>query len=450
MARFAVRMRSERAALLGALAFWGVVYAAPRPFWYDEGLLGRLRVEDLLFPFVLVYVLRNIRHVRAIMGGKLALAMSFWLLWAFLTTSLNAVFRGFPIPITLAFFGKELEFCVFLAAMAIWASVSPRAAAGPLAAMAAVVFAAVTFQVATRRYFGYYGAALPFDMPVPAGSASSPSENGSLCAILVAGSFALAVNHRAWQAPWRWSLPVVYAAVVASIGTVMLVGSRSGLAGAFGALASVVLWRAVTLRIRPGTLAAYGVIAAVVAVMLAVSGWAEVVAMRLGQGTREKAVAGRTQNWLDIYDSHTRDAESHPWSLVVGLGLASPNLVVPSQMGSMTLHVDNQYVRRVFEVGLGGTALWLVTLGLVARRTFSLSRRTRRRFLLIDAMVGAMTAVAFVGMGLEVLQVARSSTAFHGFWGLLLGTAYHERMRQHPAEASAVAGAGTDRGRIEA
>ncbi|HSV74206.1 MAG TPA: hypothetical protein VLH79_10640 [Chthonomonadales bacterium] len=434
-----MRLRSERTALLASFTYWAVIYAAPRPFGHEEGPLGRVRVEDLLFPFVLAYVLRNLGRVRALLGGKLAFAMLVWLSWAFLTTVLNAVFRGFPIPITLAFFGKELQYCVFLAAMAIWASISPRAAVGPLAAMAVVVIAGMAYQVVTLRFLGYYGVALPFDMVVPGGVAASPSENGSLCALLVVGSFALAVNHRAWHVKWRWALPAVYGAVAGSIAAVLLVGSRSGIAGAFGALAAVVLWRALTLRIRPGALAAYGVIAVVVAVMLTVTGWGELAARRFGPGAREVAVTQRVQNWLEVYDSQTQDAEARPWSLVVGLGLASPNLVVPSQMGSMTLNVDNQYVRRLFEVGLGGAAVWMVVLGLVARRTFALSRRSPKRFLLIDAMVGALTAAALIGMGLEVLQVARSSAAFYGFMGLLLGTAYHE-WQQHRATLSVCAG----------
>jgi O-antigen ligase len=193
--------------------------------------------------------------------------------------------------------------------------------------------------------------------------------------------------------------------------------SRTGQAGLLAGLAAVLLGRArswpILFLVAPMAYLVY---------ILAFTDAQSV--LDLGFANRWTGAADnfpdRVIKWVAMFDFQ-RD---HPLSFLTGSGFNSPNPYVLYMFSGTTdlgnvLAVDNGYVRRLFEIGIIGTALYFLFLG----RMFLALWSTRYS----SIAAGTFVAMATIAMAIESFQVTQTAIAFFLFCGVTLGLSARER-----------------------
>ena len=378
-----------------------------------EGFLRSVQLIDLTLPYLAAIVLFHFTTITSIVGRRVINAGFAFLLFAgFSSVAGHFVVDRAPgfsvVGISVLFFVKEIEFILVLGFTALVAFDHPRVAIRTLTV--ACVFLGLW---AIKELFlptGLYYVGLPFE--------SGPSQAGAVYAIFVFVWCVIAI-HR-WQTAGR-----IFRYGVAPAVFLMLVAgnlaslSRTGQAGLIAGLATVLLARA---RNWPALL----IVAPMVYLVYVLAFTDSQSVLELGLANRWSGAADnfpdRVVKWVAMIDFQ-RD---NPWSFLTGCGFNSPNRYVlymfsdTIDLGNV-LAVDNGYVRRLFEIGIIGTALYFLFLIRLARALW------QTRYAAIAA--GAFVSMVTTAVAIESFQVTQTAIAFFLFCGITLGISRRETLR---------------------
>lgn len=403
------------------LLFWFSALILPRPFLnlHEVPLLSKLRFEDMLVPIWLAYLLVRWRSFRKIAGRFALVAMVLWASYAWTVSLLNAVGRGYPVWAGAAFAAKELEYLLIVGALSVFAARNGKRAMTGIVVASLPVYAVALWQVRNARYLGYYGLAFPFEIDAPA-----TIEAGVISALLFVVLYAVALNARSvrlFGSPFRRL--GLYLVVGVTFVMFLLTLSRSGIIGGISAAVLLTARRLLlpggrAIRVVPALL---GLVLG--AVVLSGSPLSDKLVSRFVL-MFDYAIADRFEGWSAVLAVQLDGFVQDPFAVAAGLGLGSPGFLLPERFHGLTLGVDNQFVRRMFEVGVVGSSLWLLVLLAIGRRTVSCARKSTSSGLFRDLTYGLFCTVLVASLGGEVLQVARIGAVFYGLAGSLLGLSY--------------------------
>ena len=376
-----------------------------------EGFLRSVQLIDLALPYLAAIVLIHFATITGIIGRRaINTGFVFLLLAGFSSVIGHFVAGGTPgigvVGISILFLVKELEFVLVLGFAALVAFDHPRFARRTLTA--ACIFLGLW---AIKEYFapsGLYYMGLPFE--------SGPSQTGAIYAIFVLVWAMIVVNswpHAGRVYRYGFAPAVFLLLVFGNLGSL----SRTGQAGLLAGLAAVLLGRArswpILLVVAPMAFLVY---------VLAFTDAQSV--LDLGFANRWSGAADnfpdRVVKWVAMFDFQ-RD---HPLSFLTGCGFNSPNPYVLYMFSGTTdlgnvLAVDNGYVRRLFELGIFGTAFYFLFLF----RLFLALWNTRYSAI----AAGSFVAMATIAVAIESFQVTQTAVAFFLFCGVALGFAARER-----------------------
>ena len=376
-----------------------------------EGFLRSVQLIDLALPYLAAMILLHFATIAGIIGRRAINAGFLFLLFAgFSSVVGHFVVDGAPgigvVGISVLFFVKEIEFVLVLGFAALVAFDHPVMALRTL--MVACVFLALWGIKEFIFPTGFYYIGLPFE--------AGPSQTGAVYAIFV--FVWCVIVARRWPTAGRMFrygvAPTIFILLIAgNLGSL----SRTGQAGLVAGLAVMLLARArnwpITIVVAPLLYLVY---------VLAFTDGQSV--LDLGLANRWSGAADnfpdRVIKWVAMVDFQ-RD---HPLSFVTGCGFNSPNPYVLYQFANVidlgnVLAVDNGYVRRLFEIGIIGTALYFLFLG----RMFLALWTTRYASIAAGTFVAMMT----IAMAIESFQVTQTAIAFFLFCGVTLGLSARER-----------------------
>lgn len=376
-----------------------------------EGFLRSVQLIDLALPYLAAMILFHFATIAGIIGRRAINAGFLFLLFAgFSSVVGHFVVDGAPgigvVGISALFFVKEIEFVLVLGFAALVAFDHPVMALRTL--MVACVFLALWGIKEFIFPTGFYYIGLPFE--------AGPSQTGAVYAIFVF-VWCVIVSRR-WPTAgrvFRYGVaPAIFILLIAgNLGSL----SRTGQAGLVAGLAVMLLARArnwpITIVVAPLLYLVY---------VLAFTDGQSV--LDFGLANRWSGAADnfpdRVVKWVAMIDFQ-RD---NPLSFFTGCGFNSPNPYVLYQFSNVidlgnVLAVDNGYVRRLFEIGIIGTALYFLFLG----RMFLALWATRYS----SIAAGTFVAMATIAMAIESFQVTQTAIAFFLFCGVTLGLSARER-----------------------
>ena len=413
-AGYAMRRRSNRLAglffvFVTIIAVAGARLASGASL---EGFLRSVQLIDLALPYLAAIVLFHFATITGIIGRRAINAGFLFLLFAgFSSVVGHFVVDQAPgmsvVGISVLFLVKEIEFVLVLGFAALVAFDHPVIALRTLTV--ACVFLALWAIKELIFPTGLYYVGLPFE--------SGPSQAGAVYAIFVfVWSVVVAFRWPTADRRFRYVVaPTIFLLLVAgNLGSL----SRTGQAGLFAGLAVMLMARArnwpITLAVAPMLYLVY---------VLAFTDSQSV--LDLGIANRWSGAADnfpdRVIKWVAMFDFQ-RD---NPLSFFTGCGFNSPNRYVLYQFSNVidlgnVLAVDNGYVRRLFEIGIIGTALYFLFLG----RLFLALWKTRYA----PFAAGAFVAMATIAVAIESFQVTQTAIAFFLFAGATLGIAKREAL----------------------
>jgi len=127
------------------------------------------------------------------------------------------------------------------------------------------------------------------------------------------------------------------------------------------------------------------------------------------------ASSDRSGKWFQLFSYQLYNSES----LFFGFGFNSPNpLVLGSDLGNV-LAVDNGYVRRLFELGFVGVALFIFALSSLALRSLRCGG--------VKYFSAALTIFLFSAFTIESFQVSQIASLFYLTAGVIIGRGYYNR-----------------------
>ena len=377
-----------------------------------EGFLRSVQLIDLALPYLAAIVLFHFATITGIIGRRAINAGFLFLLFAGFSSGVgHFVVDQAPgmsvVGISVLFLVKEIEFVLVLGFAALVAFDHPVIALRTLTV--ACVFLGLWAIKELIFPTGLYYVGLPFE--------SGPSQAGAVYAIFVfVWSVVVAFRWPTADRRFRYVVaPTIFLLLVAgNLGSL----SRTGQAGLFAGLAVMLMARArnwpITLAVAPMLYLVY---------VLAFTDSQSV--LDLGIANRWSGAADnfpdRVIKWVAMFDFQ-RD---NPLSFFTGCGFNSPNRYVLYQFSNVidlgnVLAVDNGYVRRLFEIGIIGTALYFLFLG----RLFLALWKTRYA----PFAAGAFVAMATIAVAIESFQVTQTAIAFFLFAGATLGIAKREAL----------------------
>ena len=378
-----------------------------------EGFLRSVQLIDLALPYLAATVLFHFATITGIIGRRTINAGFLFLLFAgFSSVVGHFVVDRAPgmgvVGISILFFVKEIEFFLVFGFAALVAFDHPLIALRTLTV--ACVFLALWGIKELILPSGLYFIGLPFE--------GGPSQTGAVYAIFVfIWSVVVACRWPTAGRIFRYGIaPTIFLLLVAgNLGSL----SRTGQAGLLAGLAIMLLTRVrnwpITMLVAPMIYLVY---------VLAFTDAQSV--LDLGIANRWNGAADnfpdRVVKWVAMIDFQ-RD---NPLSFFTGCGFNSPNRYVLYQFSNVidlgnVLAVDNGYVRRLFEIGLIGSALYFLFLG----RLFLALWKTRYA----PIAAGTFVAMATIAMAIESFQVTQTAIAFFLFSGATLGIARREALR---------------------
>jgi hypothetical protein len=413
-------VRTSRAVVfpLAGMAFWVAVLLVPRLFGLisSHPLIAKIRAEDLLAPVFLVYLYLRRGEVRSLLGSPSLRAIALWLGFAFLTTFGNTLARGFPLMLSMGFVGKEAEFIMYFAFFALLTRSFPQLVLSSLALSTVPLYGYAIYQLAVGEYQGYYGIAFPFEAGLTA-----PSEAGNVAAILFVGLLALALHgDRLVRLAGRGAM-VVYPGLTVAFITLLSTLSRANIVAAVSAAALLVAVKVPRLSRFRRSLLWTGMSLALGAAIFSLLPIADELVDRFF-GVGSMGVWGRLDAW-ELPLRYLSDFPTNIPVILVGAGLGSPKFLFPEMYDDATLGVDNQWLRRVFEVGVLGTAVWVGLLVVLAAAIVRAARGKVHGPLLVDALAGTVAVMLVASLAFEIFQVIRTGSVFYALLGVLWGLA---------------------------
>jgi O-antigen ligase len=397
---------------LFALLLWCGIFMSPRISTSDIfGLLARLRFEDFLLPILALYVLVRRNDLRTIVGPAVWQLMGFWVVYILSFTLINLAVCGIPAWVGLAFTGKEIQYLLYFCFFAIFTARNHKWAVYSFIMAVAPLYLNILWQFATGRFAGYYGfVSLPWE--------SSVSQSGAVLAMLFVFTAAVLLNKPKTLAKRLGRTNTVFylAAVVAFAALVLTLSRTSIIAGitAFGALLAIRVWK-VRLNLTP---------LLVLAAVMGATAWFACKQLPVYDAVMNRFVH-LTDSAFDRMDKCTM-VLSHQrndlLALLGGFGLGSVNFIIEDFKDfGLILLVDNQFVRRFFELGILGTLLWAALWISIAMRIVAKARGSQHYSLIRDSVLGILVVMLVLSMGMEAFQLVRPASTFHALMGLLLG-----------------------------
>lgn len=386
-----------------------------------QGFLRSVQVIDLMLPVMFVIVATQLATAAWLVGSDAFNAAFLFLLMA----ALSAVAGHFVadsrpdaaiLTLSLLFFVKEVEFLLVLGIAALFSYRNPAAAVRILSA--ACVFLAFW---AIKEYFapsGFYYMGLPAE--------AGPSQTGAVYALFAFMWCLLAMVRWDGASPFFrrvWAPLILLLLIFGNLGSLSRTGQAGLLAGMGILMVTRARSRAVLVLLLPIAYLVY-VLAFTTSTSLLDAGFAN-----RWTGAVDN-FPDRVSKWVTMFDFQ-RD---NPWTFLTGAGFNSPNRYVLYQyspgidLGNV-LAVDNGYVRRLFEVGIIGTTLYLLFLFRLAWNAWT----TRFGSVALGGVVSMLT----IAIAIESFQVTQTAVAFFLFLGCVLGLAKSEKVRAVQAEARA-------------
>lgn len=362
-----------------------------------------LHFVDFLFPFLGLAVLVHFWDVVDGLGERLSLTLVAWILFVFTLGQVGIWLTGlwrdpYALFAGVAFAGKELEYVTLLAFGFLVGSRAPRWVRNVVLAIALFLAAWIVKEVLSPS--GYYLLGLPF--------AYGAVQAGTVYAMLT-----LALLGGLGQGPassdWEdWVLPAI--AVVMALG-VVLSGSRSSMLGLAAGAAVYGLQRARKGfhdldRVRASVALGVGLLGACLIYAMEPSALGGMLNRWTGL---RSGLEPRLERWGGLLSI----IASKPWLMPFGAGLGTPNFLYFGREWGLLLAVDSGYVRRVFEVGIVGFALYMFLLGQIA----SQGERFRARSALPVLTAGIMA----ISLPMEAFQVSQAAGMFYTLAGVCLG-----------------------------
>lgn len=382
-----------------------------------QGFLRSVQVIDLLLPALFATVATQLAVASWLVGRESFNTAFLFLLMA----GLSAVAGHFvansrpdtaTVTISLLFFVKEIEFLLVLGLAALFAYRNPTETVRILSAACAFLgFWAI------KEYFapsGLYYMGLPFE--------GGPSQTGAVYA-LFAFIWLLLAMYR-WDSASAffrqfWAPLILVLLIFGNLGSLSRTGQAGLLAGLGILLATRARSRMVVVLLLPIAYLVY---------LLAFTSSSSL--LDAGFANRWTGAVDnfpdRVIKWVAMFDFQ-RD---NPWTFLTGAGFNSPNRYVLYKFSGTTdlgnvLAVDNGYVRRLFELGLIGAALYFAFLLRLLGSLWS----TRYGAL----AAGAFAAMATTAVAIELFQVTQTAITFFLFAGVALGLARREAITKAQA-----------------
>jgi len=409
----ATTRQADRKFGIVALFLWCGIFMSPRVSSADIfSLAARFRFEDFLGPVVLLYVFNNRRQFCDIIGTFLWRLMFLWVTYIVVFTLLNQLTSNIPPVVGVLFAGKEVEYLLFFSFMVVFAARNPKCAVFTMLAALIPLYAKVLWQCATGQFTGYYGLiGLPWE--------SSVSQSGAVLAILFACAVATLFNKETLTRRIVYGDTLLYLIAVTTFGALIMTLSRTAIiAGAVTlmVLAATKIFR-LKINLRPVLVFTF---------IAAAATWAACWQLNLYDAIAgrfsyiESAAADRLDKCLMIVGYQLNDA----LALLAGWGLGSVNFIIDDFRDfGLILLVDNQFVRRFFELGIVGSACWVTLWFGIAARIVATSRDKSHHQLIKDSVLAVVTVMCVLSLGMEAFQLIRPASTFHALMGLLMGLA---------------------------
>lgn len=386
-----------------------------------QGFLRSVQVVDLMLP-AMFFIVATQLATAAWLVGRDAFNTAFLFL---LMAAVSAVAGHFVVDTrantatvmtSLLFLVKEIEFLLVLGIAALFAWRNPDATVRILGA--GCVFLGFW---SIKEYFapsGLYYMGLPFER--------GPSQTGAVYALFTFMWVLVAMCR--WDGAGLlfrrvWVPLILVLLIFGNLGSLSRTGQAGLLAGLGIMLAARARSRAVIVLLVPIAYLVY---------LLAFTSTTSL--LDAGFANRWTGAADnfpdRVEKWVEMF-YFQRD---HPWTFLTGAGFNSPNPYVLYRFSPVfdlgnVLAVDNGYVRRLFEVGIIGTGLYLLFLFRLAWNAWT----TRFGSVALGGVISMLT----IAIAIESFQVTQTAVAFFLFLGCLLGLAKSEKRRVIQAEARA-------------
>ena len=398
---------------------WCALFITPRVFFTEEvhSSLTKIRFEDFLIPLWIIYLFPRRRALLKIIGPHIWGIIWLWVLFVFLSTLVNSIVgSGYPLWVGIAFAGKELQYILYFCFFAVFAVRNRKFTIISFILPSLASYPYVLWQIYQSTYRGYYGVALPFEVGI-----GSSSEVGYVSAILLVFFVSITLNKKKLLADkGKWANLGIYPLIVVAFLTLLLTLSRSNIIGATAALVILILMKTLRKMLNPLYLVGPLMVVVFVTWLLQQLPPYENLKMRM-MLIKDDALPYRILTWKALLDYQF----DNPFAIFAGLGLGSPNFLLPGQYSSgLTLGVDSQFIRRLFEVGILGSFLWFALLVSIGIRILKNAKDTAYHSTFRDLVLGIFMTTFITSFGLEVFQVIRSASIFYALTGILLGLSF--------------------------
>lgn len=405
------------------LFFWVSVLNLPRLSFImsSQGTASKLRFDDFFAPFALIYIFMRGKELIILLGKRLSVIMSCWIVFILFLTPINAVAGNYPMWICTIFALKEVQYIVYLCFFIVFAARNPRYAAFSFLIASVPLYAYALFQFLQGRFMGYYGIKFIFEEGKPA-----PSEIGAIAAFLFICALSVLLNKKKLLKGKKILLNIsVYLATITAFLIVVSTLSRSSIIGALGAALFLILVKLVQGLRNPLIMIRAAIIIILIFISILIFQQTSLFEQFCGRFSQltYKALPGRMYWWQFLINYQFSNPGYNLPSIFFGLGLGSPNVFM-GEPDTLTLGVDNQYVRRLFEVGIIGSLLWFIFLGAIGMKILRNAKNTEYKMFFKDLTFGLLIVTAIASVGLEILQVIRIATNFYALIGSILGLSY--------------------------
>lgn len=394
----------------------------PRVFSGEDfsGFLSKIRIEDFFAPIWIVYLLRRRKEATGIIGSFMLGMLLWWIFFIIIFTFTNSIVRDYPLWGGIAFAGKEIQFLLYFCFFAVFARRNPKAAILSFTICPVPIFVYALWQCYQGDYNrGYYGIQFPFEV---GGFASS--EIGAISAILFVSYFVIMMNRKRVLAEMGKFLNAgIYPYTLLAFLVLMLTISKSNIIGALAAVLILTLLRTLQTKFSPLSIALPAIIMIAAFFIIQAIPLYEIILGRF-MVLLSYSVPDRMGGWAMLLDYQFRDLFYDPFAVLVGFGLSSPGFLTEGVYYGLNLGVDSQYIRRLFEVGVIGTTIWLGLLLSIGIRIIKNTKGTVYYSFFRDLVIGLYILVIVASFGLELLQVIRIASTFYALMGSLLGLSF--------------------------
>lgn len=402
--------------------FWLLIFVSPRGLLWGDSLVfsTKIRIEDFFIPVWVAYLINRRREVFHIIGSYMIVMIIMWVFFIVIFSFINSTLRDYPLLNGLIFVGKEMQFILYLCFFAVFASRNPKFAIVSFIICTIPIFLYSFWQYYQGDYKGYYGIQFPWEV----GGGAASSEIGAIAAILFVTAFVIMLNRERILAEMGHFFNFgIYPITLFALLIVVLTISKSNIIGALAAISVILLLRVVSKKM--------GLISIVIPAIVIIAAFFIIESNPIFQLILGRfmvllnfSIPDRVGSWQMLISYQFKDMIYDPAAAIVGFGLSSAGFIMGGKYYSLSLGVDNQYVRRLFEVGILGTIIWIVLIASIGKGIINNTKGTVYYTFFKEFVMGLFILLIFASIGLEVLQVIRIASVFYALMGILLGFSF--------------------------